>query len=82
MQRRHAAALRPSKRLTRICAEAEVRGPQYASHRAVGPGERIVFEPYTEEVFNRSREWIAQHEIFGAGGLGTGTYEQVIARGI
>jgi hypothetical protein len=39
-----------------------------------------VFEPYTEEAFNRSREWIAQHEIFGAGGLGTGTYEQVIAR--
>ena len=47
--------------------------------RRFGPGERIVFEPYTEEAFNRSREWIAQHEIFGAGGLGTGTYEQVIA---
>ena len=44
-----------------------------------GPGERIVFEPYTKEAFNRSREWIAQHEIFGPGGLGTGTYEQVIA---
>jgi hypothetical protein len=44
-----------------------------------GPGERIVFEPYTEEAFNRSREWLAQHEIFGPGGLGTGTYEQVIA---
>jgi ABC-type nitrate/sulfonate/bicarbonate transport system substrate-binding protein len=44
-----------------------------------GPGERIVFEPYTEEAFNRSREWIAQHEIFGPTGLGTGTYEQVIA---
>ncbi len=47
--------------------------------RRWGPGERIVFEPYTEEAFNRSREWIAQHEIFGPGGLGSGTYEQVIA---
>jgi ABC-type nitrate/sulfonate/bicarbonate transport system substrate-binding protein len=47
--------------------------------RRWGPGERIVFEPYTEEAFNRSREWIAQHEIFAAGGIGTGTYEQVIA---
>ncbi len=47
--------------------------------RRWGPGERIVFEPYTEEAFNRSREWIAQHEIFGPAGLGTGTYEQVIA---
>jgi ABC-type nitrate/sulfonate/bicarbonate transport system substrate-binding protein len=44
-----------------------------------GPGERIVFEPYTEEAFNRSRDWIAQHGIFESGGLGTGTYEQVIA---
>jgi ABC-type nitrate/sulfonate/bicarbonate transport system substrate-binding protein len=44
-----------------------------------GPGERIVIEPYTEEAFNRSREWIAQHEIFGPGGLGAGTYHQVIA---
>ena len=44
-----------------------------------GPGERIVFEPYTEEAFNLSREWIAQHGIFAAGGLGTGTYQQVIA---
>jgi hypothetical protein len=43
-----------------------------------GPGERIVFESYTEEAFNVSREWIAQHEIFGTGGLGAGTYEQVI----
>jgi hypothetical protein len=47
--------------------------------RRWGPGERIVFEPYTEEAFNRSREWIAQHGIFGPGGLGTGTYEQVNA---
>jgi ABC-type nitrate/sulfonate/bicarbonate transport system substrate-binding protein len=44
-----------------------------------GPGERIVFEPYTEEAFNRSREWIAQHTIFEPGGLGAGTYQQVIA---
>jgi ABC-type nitrate/sulfonate/bicarbonate transport system substrate-binding protein len=44
-----------------------------------GPGERIVFEPYTEEAFNRSREWIAQHAIFEPGGLGAGTYQQVIA---
>jgi ABC-type nitrate/sulfonate/bicarbonate transport system substrate-binding protein len=44
-----------------------------------GPGERIVFEPYTKEAFNRSREWISEHEIFGPAGLGTGTYEQVIA---
>ena len=35
--------------------------------RRWGPGERIVFEPYTEEVFAQSREWIAAREIFEAG---------------
>jgi hypothetical protein len=47
--------------------------------RRWGPGERIVFEPYTQEAFEQSREWIAQHEIFAAGGLGTGQYDEVIA---
>jgi hypothetical protein len=47
--------------------------------RRWGPGERIVFEPYTQEAFNQSREWIAQHEIFGPGGLGDRGYAESIA---
>jgi ABC-type nitrate/sulfonate/bicarbonate transport system substrate-binding protein len=47
--------------------------------RRWGPGERLVFEPYTAEAFNQSREWIEKHAIFGAAGLGSGTYEQVTA---
>ena len=35
--------------------------------RRWGPGERIVFEPYTEEVFAEARAWIATREIFEAG---------------
>jgi hypothetical protein len=27
------------------------------------PGERIVFETYTHEVFENSRTWIAEHNI-------------------
>ena len=46
--------------------------------RRWGPGERIVFEPYTQEAFNQSREWIAQHEIFGLGGLGNREYADAI----
>ncbi len=43
--------------------------------RRWGPGERIVFEPYTEEAFTESQEWIAQREIFeGANGTGTICY--------
>ena len=39
--------------------------------RRWGPGERIVFEPYTREMFEESRDWIAEHGIFEGSDLGT-----------
>ncbi len=42
----------------------------------MGSGERIVFEPYTREVFDESREWVAAHDIFPDGNLGSGDYGQ------
>ena len=44
--------------------------------RRWGPGERIVFEPYTKEVFEESFEWIARRGIFGEGEMGCGKYEE------
>ena len=44
--------------------------------RRWGPGERIVFEPYTKEVYEQSFEWIARHEIFPEGAMGCGVYEE------
>jgi len=35
--------------------------------RRWGPGERIVFEPYTKEVFEESFKWIRERNIFGGG---------------
>jgi ABC-type nitrate/sulfonate/bicarbonate transport system substrate-binding protein len=46
--------------------------------RRWGPGERLVFEPYTEEVFKESRDWIASHGIFPDGNLGAHTYDDAI----
>jgi len=43
--------------------------------RRWGPGERIVFEPYTKEVFEESFRWIAEREIFERDKMGTGRYE-------
>ncbi|WP_315830756.1 ABC transporter substrate-binding protein [Bradyrhizobium prioriisuperbiae] len=43
--------------------------------RRWGPGERIVFEPYSREVFEQSFDWIAKHEIFESGSMGSGSYE-------
>jgi ABC-type nitrate/sulfonate/bicarbonate transport system substrate-binding protein len=46
--------------------------------RRWGPGERIVFEPYTREVFSQSFDWIASHEIFERGSMGSGDYDKAI----
>jgi hypothetical protein len=48
--------------------------------RRWGPGERIVFEPYSREVFEQSREWIAEHGIFSDTGMGSGKYEEAVVR--
>ena len=46
--------------------------------RRWGPGERIVFEPYSREVFSQSFEWIAKHGIFEPGSMGSGNYDQAV----
>ena len=44
--------------------------------RSWGPGERIVFERYTKEVFEQSFDWIAKRKIFSDGAMGAGDYEK------
>jgi ABC-type nitrate/sulfonate/bicarbonate transport system substrate-binding protein len=46
--------------------------------RRWGPGERIVFEPYTQEVYEESFQWIAEHEIFAEGKMGACEYNQAV----
>ena len=38
--------------------------------RRWGPGERLVFEPYTKEVFDQTVQWIAERGIFADGSHG------------
>ena len=45
--------------------------------RLFGPGERIVFEPYSRQIFDESREWIAERNIF-EDGLGDLPYERAV----
>ena len=44
--------------------------------RRWGPGERIVFEPYTKEVFEDSFKWIRERNIFESNDMGPGRYEE------
>ena len=46
--------------------------------RCWGPGERIVFEPYDREMFDRSFDWIVKHAIFEPHTMGSGRYEKAI----
>jgi ABC-type nitrate/sulfonate/bicarbonate transport system substrate-binding protein len=59
--------------------EFPVRYHALMDTRRWGPGERLVFEPYTQEAFETSRAWIAAHEIFPREKLGSGLYERVIS---
>ena len=45
--------------------------------RLFGPGERIVFEPYSRDMFDSSRQWIAEREIFEEG-IGSLSYEEAV----
>jgi ABC-type nitrate/sulfonate/bicarbonate transport system substrate-binding protein len=44
--------------------------------RRWGPGERLVFEPYTQAAYEQSFEWIAQHNIFAKGEMGSCEYDR------
>lgn len=50
--------------------------------RVYGPGERLVFLPYTEAMFRETQEWIAQREIFEEGLSGRAGYEQSVGRAV
>ena len=45
--------------------------------RLFGPGERIVFESYSREVFNESRTWVAERDIF-ENGVGHLQYDDAV----
>jgi hypothetical protein len=46
--------------------------------RLFGPGERIVFEPYSREIFESSQQWIAERDIFESGDLGNRAYDDAV----
>lgn len=70
--------LRPELYTHFYLREFPERFHQQIDARRWGPGERIVFEPYTKEVFEQSFEWIASHEIFEAGTMGAGNYDRAV----
>lgn len=68
--------LRPEKYTHHYLNELPERFHEQVDTGRMGPGERIVFEPYTRDVFDESREWVAARDIFEGGNLGTGDYRK------
>jgi NitT/TauT family transport system substrate-binding protein len=46
---------------------------------AFGPGERLVFEPYTREIFERTHSWIEQEKLFPEGQVCTRDYSNSVS---
>ena len=46
--------------------------------RRWGPGERIIFEPYSKQAFEQSFDWISRRAIFEADKMGSGQYEEAV----
>ena len=70
--------LRPERYTHYYKEEFPARFRDRMDTRRWGPGERIVFEPYTSEAYEQAREWIAGHGIFTPGEMGSGRYEDAI----
>jgi ABC-type nitrate/sulfonate/bicarbonate transport system substrate-binding protein len=47
--------------------------------RRFGPGERIVFEPYTKEIYDATHQWVEERGIFDADAIGSGAFEEAVA---
>jgi ABC-type nitrate/sulfonate/bicarbonate transport system substrate-binding protein len=58
--------------------ELPERYHQLIDTRTFGPGERIVFEPYPREAFERTRQWIEKWDLFPPEQKGHAGYESSV----
>jgi len=72
--------LRPDRYTHYYKNEFPVRYHATMDTRRWGPGERLVFEPYTKEVYEETVKWIGDHGIFADTGMGSGKYEESVIR--
>lgn len=48
---------------------------------AIGPGERLVFEPYSPAMYESTHRWVEERAIFAADKVGRGTYGEAALTG-
>ncbi len=67
--------LRPELYVCHYLQELPKRFHSVVDVRRFGPGERIVFEPYSREIYEESHKWIAEHDIFDSNALADSNYD-------
>ncbi len=70
--------LRPDRYTRYYQNEFPVRYHDTMDTRSWGPGERLVFEPYTKEVYDETFRWIAARGIFDGTAMGSDIYEDAV----
>ena len=76
----HDIDLRPDRYLHYYKNEFPEKYQDMMDTRRWGPGERIVFEPYTRETYEDSFRWIREHGLFADGNMGAGEYDSAVMR--
>jgi NitT/TauT family transport system substrate-binding protein len=58
--------------------EVPVRYRDLVDVRRFGPGERLVFEPYSKTIYNDTHRWVEEREIFDLDKIGRGSFEEAV----
>ena len=53
---------------------------QLVDVKRFGPGERIVFEPYTKDMYDRTQQWMDAHGLLNLAGKAPRYQEVVLTR--
>ena len=72
-----------AEQLHRFCgfrSELPERHRALIDVRRFGPGERFVFEPYTQDMYERIQTWIHERGIFAAEQARSGRYTEAVLR--
>jgi len=67
--------LRPELYVRHYLKELPERFHAIVDVRTFGPGERLVFEPYSREIYEESHKWIDAHGIFDSDALADSNYD-------
>jgi hypothetical protein len=60
--------------------ELTARHAELVDVKRFGPGERLVFEPYSDSIYNDTRQWVMQRGIFDDPASNNGSYHDAVLR--